>query len=451
MNAIAPSRRRGVCPGLAAPMQTGDGLLARLASPGATIGFDALAALCAAARRHGNGIIEVTARGSIQIRGLTAVSAPAFADTVAALDIDAGDGIPILIDPLAALEPEPASDADSLASALRQQLATASFTSMLTPKVSVVIDGGSALHLDAVPADIRLRACTGMAGWHVSLGGDAAGATPIGAVAPKNAGGTVARLLETMAQQGPQARARDLVRDHGPGPFRTVIADMLIEAPGPAARPASDPIGIHPLRDAGVALGIGAAFGHTDADALESLIKAAARAGASGLRAVPGRALLVIDIAADSAPALAAQAEDLGFITRRDDPRRNVVACAGAPICASAEIPARALAPLISSAAASLLDGSLMVHVSGCPKGCAHPGRSALTVVGNQRGCGLVVDGSAGEHPSSTIAATALPAALARIVGEVASVGRPGETAADTLARLGAARLTTIFGAVRHG
>jgi nitrite/sulfite reductase ferredoxin-like protein len=104
MSAI-PSRRRGACPGLTAPMQTGDGLLVRLANPGTTIGLDAATALCAAARRHGNGIIEVTARGSIQIRGLTAVSAPVFADAVAALDIDAGDGVPILTDPLAGIEP----------------------------------------------------------------------------------------------------------------------------------------------------------------------------------------------------------------------------------------------------------------------------------------------------------------------------------------------------------
>ena len=36
MNAIVSPRRRGACPALAAPMQTGDGLLARLASGGTT-------------------------------------------------------------------------------------------------------------------------------------------------------------------------------------------------------------------------------------------------------------------------------------------------------------------------------------------------------------------------------------------------------------------------------
>src|SRR5580704_1958531 len=185
MNAFTNApRRRGACPGLSAPMQTGDGLLARLLT-GATIGLDAAAALCAAARQHGNGIVEITARGSIQIRGLTATSAPAFADAVAALDIGAVDGVPILADPLAGLAPlsaevdcsrargdslppcgggeefaapsrpdlapmgltpEHATDSLSLAGALRQQLAASTFADLLGPKVSVVIDGGLALH-----------------------------------------------------------------------------------------------------------------------------------------------------------------------------------------------------------------------------------------------------------------------------------------------------------------
>ena len=77
---ITPSRagppRRGVCPGLSRPLPTGDGLLARL-RPTGTIAPDAFAALCAAARAHGNGIVEITARGSIQVRGLSAHSGAA--------------------------------------------------------------------------------------------------------------------------------------------------------------------------------------------------------------------------------------------------------------------------------------------------------------------------------------------------------------------------------------
>ena len=248
-----------------------------------------------------------------------------------------------------------------------------------------------------------------------------------------------------------RARARELIQREGPGAFQSAVADLLIEAPAPAPRPASEPIGIHPLCDGRLGLGIGLAFGHTDAQALDALIEAARRAGACGLRTASGRVLLVIGLAADTSPELAARVESLGFITRPDDPRRNVVACAGAPICAAAEIPARALGPLICGAAAPLLDGSLTIHVSGCPKGCAHPGAAGLTIVGSQNGCGLIIDGSARDRPGATIAAETLPAGLGRIVGEVARANRPGETSADTFARLGAAHLATIFGATRHG
>ena len=96
--------RRGACPGLSAPMLTGDGLLVRLTPSGATIALDAFAGLCVAARQHGNGIIEITSRGNIQFRGLTASSAPAFAVAVGSLDIEVSEGTPVLANPLSGLD-----------------------------------------------------------------------------------------------------------------------------------------------------------------------------------------------------------------------------------------------------------------------------------------------------------------------------------------------------------
>src|SRR6201989_753700 len=87
--------RRGACPGLSTPMPTGDGLLVRLLPTG-TIALDAFAALCDAAQAHGNGVIEITSRGSIQVRGLTPDSAPRFAAAVGAAEIAAGGGLPVL-------------------------------------------------------------------------------------------------------------------------------------------------------------------------------------------------------------------------------------------------------------------------------------------------------------------------------------------------------------------
>src|SRR5712692_5985561 len=109
---------RGACPGLSAPMLTGDGLLVRF-MPADRIALDAFIALCAAARAHGNGTMEITARGSLQVRGLTPRSAPLLASAIAALDIAAIDGVPVITDPLAD-DPAALIDAAGLAATLRR-------------------------------------------------------------------------------------------------------------------------------------------------------------------------------------------------------------------------------------------------------------------------------------------------------------------------------------------
>jgi len=99
---------------------------------------------------------------------------------------------------------------------------------------------------------------------------------------------------------------------------------------------------------------------------------------------------------------------------RPDDPRRHVIACAGAPICASAHIAARAIAPRIADKIAQHLDGAFTVHVSGCAKGCAHAAAAALTVVGTPGGGALVAKGTAHDTPFTVVAVDQLPAAIAK-------------------------------------
>jgi precorrin-3B synthase len=427
-------------------MPTGDGLLIRL-SPAGTIALDTCAGLCAAVRDHGNGIVEVTARGSIQVRGLTAASAPAFARAVAMLGIDGRSHVPVVADPLAGLAPNAALDADALAAALRDALAATALVARLNPKVSVAVDGGATLHLDALAADIRLRAELGCGRphLHIALGGDAATAVPIGRVAPEHAVEAVMRLLAVLATYGRDARARDLIRSVGTGALRAAAADLLTEAPAPRARPPIEPIGTHRLHDGLAACGFGLPFGHTDATALRQLVEAAESAGAGGIRTAPGRALLIVGIAPAMASALNATAERLGFIGCPADPRRHIAACSGMPLCASAQAPTRTLGPAIATAAAPLLDGSLAVHLSGCAKGCAHARGAALTIVGEPGGCGVVVNGAACDRPLVTVATDALPSSLAQLAREVEHARRPGEQAADTLSRLGAARIVAIL------
>ena len=395
--------RRGVCPGLSQPMATGDGLLVRLTPTGTTMPCEAFAALCTAARNYGNGVIEITSRGSIQIRGLTEVSVKRFAAAVAGIDVAFCEGPPVLTDPLAGLDPQKANDAGAIAADLRRAIAAAPFGADIGPKVSVAIDGGGTLHLDAVAADVRMGAQASSAHLHVAVGGDAETASPTGAVAAEHAVETAMRMLRVIAAGGPAARARDIVAMNGAAALSSLITDILVDLPRPPRRAPADPLGVHALRDGRVAISLGLAFGHAHAPALEELTHAAADLGATGFRTAPGRALLVVGITEHSAERLADIAQRLGFIVRADDPRRQVVACAGAPICAVAEISTRALAPSLAADAAVAGADAPMVHLSGCAKGCACPRSTPLTVVGIEGRCGVVVNGSARDKPLVTL------------------------------------------------
>ena len=105
----------------------------------------------------------------------------------------------------------------------------------------------------------------------------------------------------------------------------------------------------------------------------------------------------------------------LGFIVDAGDPRRRVIACAGAPICASGHVTTRALAPAIADGVAASPNRTL-IHVSGCAKGCAYSGKATLTVVGTSAGCALIAAGSVSDAGFARVTAEDLPAAVTRYV-----------------------------------
>jgi precorrin-3B synthase len=390
---------RGACPSIAAPMQTGDGLLARvlLSDP---LAIEEVCALCDAAEAHGNGIVEVTQRGSLQVRGLTESSAPRFSQAVTALGIGKDSRTPLLTSPLFGLDATEPFDSTALVHELRAMLqANRATLARLGPKVSVLIDGGGALSLDCVPADIRLVA-TSNSLFKLSLGGDAATATLAGYVSANCAPASVQHLLRLIANWGPTARARDLI----PG--------LKLGPTAPAARRASQPIGTHPLKDGTVARGFGLPFGHTMARTLRHFAESAAQHGATAIRPAPDRSLLAIGLTEASANDLSAFAVSQDFIVDADDARRHVVACAGKQACASASLATRQLAPEVARAARSLVGTSHLVHLSGCSKGCAHPGPAAITIVGPDR---VILKGRAADKPHARISSAGLVGDIERL------------------------------------
>ena len=406
-------RPKGACPRLTAPMQTGDGLLARIV-PSGSVAIDAFAALCAAAKTHGNGLMEISAGGSVQVRGLTLSSAPLFATSIEALGIGNEDAVPVLTSPLPH-DPAAQIRAHDLAADVRAAITARNLA--LAPKVSVVIDDGGQISLDSVAADIRLRAVAHENGamLFALLGGDGACATPLGLVAPRDARQLVCDLLQVLAARGPEARARDILRDEGLTPFSSATRVTLEPA---SARPplrATEVIGLHRLQDGQCAIGVSLPFGQIQALDLIALLRIARANGAAWAAAAPMRTLLLGPIDEMTAFALGTGADTLGFVVDARDPRRRVVACAGAPACASGLIPARTIAAEI---AGRLNQGDLAVHVSGCAKGCAHQQPAPLTIVGTERGSVFVKNGTAHEPPDCSVRIEDVVTEAVRAIGK---------------------------------
>jgi precorrin-3B synthase len=404
---------RGACPRLSAPMQTGDGLLARIV-PAGPMPVDVFAKLCATAEVHGNGILEISARGSLQVRGLSPVSAPLLAAAVEALDMALNDGVPVLANPLPD-DPSALIDARGLTAEIRQGITAAGLT--LAPKVSVIVDDGGRLPLDSLTADVRLRAVSIQDGPKllVSLAGDALSAIPLGMIAPREAARVVVALLRVIAAHVPAARAADILRTDGICAFRAVAEDALQPAVPIAVGKHAETIGLHRLGK-GCAMGVALPFGQAHSLDLIALVRMARANGATWAATAPYRTLLVGPIDEMTGFALATAADHLGFIVDARDTRRRVVACPGAPACASGLIAARALAAEVASALPPSETG-IAVHVSGCTKGCAHPASASLTIVGTAQGCGIIRNGSPHALPNAYVSMDALVAEVVHLTG----------------------------------
>ncbi|GHE51884.1 precorrin-3B synthase [Camelimonas fluminis] len=382
--------RRGACPSLATPMQTGDGLLARLTPRDGDLSMAQLAALAEAAARHGNGLIEITMRGAVQIRGLTTASAEALAMDAAASGVMARQGLAVDVNALAGVDPLERCDPRPLAARIAGAVNGSALAPLLGPKVSVTVDSGGQFGLSALKADIRLLAVDASR-WAMML--SLATGTRRAFRGDETAIASAALdMLAAIAALGPDARMRDVAAEIADG----VCAGLVPVDPVPA-QPAIIPVGIFPTVH-GPAIGLTPPFGATDSVALRQLAAAFPQAP---VRFAPERGLLLMGLDAAAQTRLRQIADDLGFIRRADDLRLRISVCAGAPLCASAAVATRPLAADLARDHRATLDAAVapgqQLHVSGCGKRCGAPSRN-VTPLDMPVGA-AVVTGVFASHP----------------------------------------------------
>lgn len=393
--------RRGWCPSTLRPMETGDGWLVRLHPPGGRLSPAQLQRVAELAQVHGNGLIEISARANLQLRGVTMRTHPLLVEALLAerlIDATEHDGPPklTLASPLAGHDPAELVDAAALAQEIEQR---ARSIAGLPAKAGIIVDGGG-LPLDDFAADLRL----------VAAGPDSVvvglpGAVWLGPTAVSNAAVVMVQLLAGFAAHRRASPATiHRLRDLPPAVLaRLATASGLPPAAGPQRRPAQARVGIFALRHARLAAIIGLPFGRSETKRLARFADAAAARGCSEIRFSPWRGLAFLGLDRSGADTLLAAAGAVGLITRDDDPRLSIQACAGAPACLHGETPASDDAAALAEAAAALPASGTTVHVSGCVKACAHPGAADLTLVGSAGRYQVVFNGTTRDTPTQRL------------------------------------------------
>jgi precorrin-3B synthase len=360
---------KGWCPGALRPMLSGDGLVVRVRPHGGRLDARQAAGVAAVASHYGNGLIDVTSRANLQIRGVSDRSHLPLLDGLAQLGLLDGDAETesrrnILVTPFWSMGDETPLLAAELELALAQSALD------LPTKFGFAIDDGSERVLAGASADVRIerdragglvvRADGARLGRSMARGEAVKAALALAEwfVASDGAKGGRGRMA---AHIGAGARLPEALRgDAEPAPI------------GAARRPGLCPQGAI----------VGVAFGQLSHAALSHL---AARAQA--LRMTPWRMMLVEGV--QEMPCSA------DLITEADDPALRVIACSGAPRCREAHADTRALAAALAPHIAS----NTRLHVSGCAKGCAHPGPTSITLVATREGIDLIRDGSTQDAP----------------------------------------------------
>jgi precorrin-3B synthase len=349
---------RGWCPGAHRPMMSGDGLVVRVRPRAARLTLAQATGLARAAMAHGAGLLDLTNRANLQIRGVSEGAWPALLAELAALDLlDADPTLEGRRNILVAPNWVEGDDTSRLNGELAARLGE---LPDLPAKVGFAIDAGPRPVLTSVSADFRIER-GGNRGLILRADGRALGA-------PLAPGTDVSRLIamaEWFAATGAR-RMRDCA-DPLPRDLTGTAAHAPVRAP---IMPGTHMLGMM----------AGLPFGQI---AARDLLAALEAARPVALRLTPWRALILEGVAPQPLP---------GMVMDADAPELSAHACPGAPYCVQSSVETRALARTLALKVPGL-------HVSGCAKGCAHPGPAAVVLTGHAGAFDLALGARAGDPP----------------------------------------------------
>ncbi|WP_460605125.1 precorrin-3B synthase [Jatrophihabitans fulvus] len=316
------------CPGVLRTLDAADGRLARVRLPGGLLDATQLRGLADVTDEFGDGRLELTSRGNVQVRGLRASATSAFEAAVAA----------------AGLLPTPSRD--QVRNVLASALAGIDTPLSLVPFVRAL---DVALRTEPGLDELSGRFLFGLDDGR----GDVAGLRPdvLTVVSSADVPEDVAAAMID------SARAFLASSD---GAWRRPVAERTWSLP---------PTGAPPLGPVGAGLVVSPPLGRVTSEQARWL------AGhADEVRVTPWRSL-VLPVAPSADPSAA------GFVTEPDSPWRLVSACAGRPRCA------KALADVQADAERHLgTHPGARLHWAGCERCCGRTADVDVTLIATATG-----------------------------------------------------------------
>ncbi len=402
---ITKSRQtRGWCPGTLRPMESGDGLIVRVRPHSGRLNLEQAKSIALCAHNFGNGLIDLTRRANLQIRGVTDDTLPTIVAKLSVSDLVDHDEHAeavrnIIMSPLSGFDPSEAHDMSAIAQEIEEGLACDKELWCLPGKFGFSLDGGGVLSLSGERADIYLKAY--QAG--IAIGVDSkTGPRWVGTTETESAG-SVALKIAFYFLQAREIETRRRIRDLPDRSFKRIVK-FLQQIRKTEAEPASlmvqcqPPQGIVRYKGRPIAVGLAAPFGRIDADRFLTFLD---EIKPDGLRLSPWRTFYVPIGDDKTAKAILNHGQHAGFITTPDDPKLRIDACPGSPACRSATFDTRNIAmQLVES---GVIQHYESVHISGCPKGCARSKPADLVLFGDENSAKIVRNGTICDNPDRVV------------------------------------------------
>lgn len=329
MESIDVGRDR--CPGVLRLHEAADGMLARIRVPGGRLDARGLIGLAEAAAL-GNGLVELTSRASIQVRGLAGPQ-PCASVLVAAglLPSLTHDRVRnILASPIAGRHPKSIAETDDLVAELDRRVCADPVLATLSGRFLFAVDDGADLLGRSADATV------------VAVGGDRF-------------------LVDGVELERGEAIGAALRHARA-----TLDADAVRPEPRQAGGPVRTP-GLGPLRqrDGRVALTVMPRLARVDGIILRAIASLS-----DDVRLSVARTLTLVDVDPVAAPAQLRRLEELGLIVDSASGWVGLTACAGTGACASARFDVRAAA---NRRAAERTAAATAEHWAGCKRNCGRP------------------------------------------------------------------------------